>query len=903
MKNNFRKILFVLFLISVILIILVIKNTSSKVSNIPYDDAQNLLRQTMQAYYLRGRYIQYNHPKAYWNGKNPEEATEQEYIYGVCSSYTYNIYKNAFGIDVPKYTSSIITAAKNYYILNKDVLESNDNNIRDTLAGKFLIYYNEIKGNRYSLAKNDEFLELVKVILPGDIFVINGHALIAYDVIYEKNNFGNMEPVDIVLLNATGNRYIRTNAKFYHSNDYLYYDMAQNNGFTEGSIQRINLSSKNTGNNSFLIWNETTNSWKINTNSEVSIIRPFYRDQNGNAVFNYDINESVYTNSSIRTKYPGLYIEKTVDKTDNNSVNFGDELTYTIKLDNKSNVLGNSKIYYDNDLYIEETLDDKVEYISCTKNCSIKGKKIIWKISKNYLNDGVEITYKVRVKENLNNINKIIVASGIYKINEKNSNFLSTGKVENKIVQKVNLSQKNTYKNCYNLKKNDYVGLELIDEIYKCVFDESDFNFSFSSFDFENVFRKIPKNTTGRNLAEIAIRTCDCVNNCSNNWNDCSICKNKDVCNYSEKVKSMILNNYWNAIIKALDKVSSVSSTGTFILPMFSLSKRAETINGNDFKDGDILIYSVVDKYIINERGIYAYIFLTDNNGKGKFVGINTQGGSTLWTRNEFTYNYYDSDSQTNQKYKDLYFSGNDNSNGISSISKISPLENLSEVLEFLNYQSLFDKNYYLILRPELLIKELVKIDIDKTTLSKTNYIINEEELDLKKVKLKIIYNNSEEIISLSDKDVKVTGFDNTKIGTKTIKVMYKSAETSFNVEIVDKKISSIELLKIPSKVIINKDSMHLIDGKLKIIYDDNSFTEVDLLDEYIKNYQLISENNYSITINYFDNELVFEKEVEKNVNSFNIKLIYISIILLCLFVFIFLNKKKNLQILKRGNM
>lgn len=81
--------------------------------------------------------------------------------------------------------------------------------------------------------------------------------------------------------------------------------------------------------------------------------------------------------------------------------------------------------------------------------------------------------------------------------------------------------------------------------------------------------------------------------------------------------------------------------------------------------------------------------------------------------------------------------------------------------------------------------KAIIGVSISKKPL-KTQYIQNKEELDLAGGILKVNYNDSssEEIV-LTSEEVKVTGFDNKKVGKNTITVTYQTQMTTFDIEIV----------------------------------------------------------------------------------------------------------------------
>ena len=210
-------------------------------------------------------------------------------------------------------------------------------------------------------------------------------------------------------------------------------------------------------------------------------------------------------------------------------------------------------------------------------------------------------------------------------------------------------------------KKNKYSSLELIDEVYKCVYP-NDYKINFSKdFNFDNIFVKVkgnsPKTTSTINLTSAE--------------------KENPV------FTKIILNKYFSGVVKGDD--------GKYYLPRFgSLSEtRAKTVNENDFKDGDVLIYYITNSSYTTEEGLYAYIYIN-----GKFIGINGEGTTV---RNEFTHDYYSS------SYTNLY-------EGYNKLTE----ENKDEVLTFINYQTLYGKDYYSIFRPTLSFEyeeEIVKVE------------------------------------------------------------------------------------------------------------------------------------------------------------------------------------------------
>ena len=193
---------------------------------------------------------------------------------------------------------------------------------------------------------------------------------------------------------------------------------------------------------------------------ECVVIRPYY-NCDGSACFNYDMSPTAYDNSTFRLDYPGIYVEKTVNKGDNNTVYPDDELVYTLKVTNKSNASSNTseRKKYTN-LVIEETFDSNVTLLSSTGNGTITGNVIKWNISSLAVGSSVQMTYTVKVKPN---INQTINATGKIYGSSKPNTSITTGRVSNFIAPKVSPPTK-SYESCYNTAvSKQKKGLALID--------------------------------------------------------------------------------------------------------------------------------------------------------------------------------------------------------------------------------------------------------------------------------------------------------------------------------------------------------------------------------------------------------------------------------------------------------
>ena len=144
-KNLIKKIKFMIIIAVVFICPLFVNATS----DLTYTKAQNMVKEVMKQYYIRGPYFQYNYAKAEYYDLAPEEGTVQDNKYTVCAGYTHNIYNQAFGIEgdskymdgnnsyketsFPQYNYHIIYAAQHAYKKIKD------GTIKDN--GNLLIYY------------------------------------------------------------------------------------------------------------------------------------------------------------------------------------------------------------------------------------------------------------------------------------------------------------------------------------------------------------------------------------------------------------------------------------------------------------------------------------------------------------------------------------------------------------------------------------------------------------------------------------------------------------------------------------------------------------------------------------------------------------------------------------------
>ena len=350
-----------------------------------------------------------------------------------------------------------------------------------------------------------------------------------------------------------------------------------------------------------------------------------------------------------RLKFRKLYIEKTVNKFNNNIVLLGDILNYTIIIKN------NHKEDYTNDLIINENISEFVQYKTHYENKDKisfnynKNNKILkWNIGKLKKNEEIIINYTVKVITG--SPGDIILSTGLV-------NNIPSSTVINTIGICLNKDQKNLIYKKYEKLLKKYNGKLLINEIYKQAFDV---DIKFDKFNIINLI-------------------------------------NENGLNINNSFYGAVLNKYWSRLTSVKHKyIPGGKEVEIYYLDSFPDYKfperRQDFIYKETLQTGDILIYlnrndatysvdkdnQLVKTYVTYEEGEYSYIYI-ENKG---FVGVNLGDDNKKNTkddRNEFNSKYYKDNNLTLYMYNQ---------------------STEYDLLEEVNLQTLFGKDYYVILRP-----------------------------------------------------------------------------------------------------------------------------------------------------------------------------------------------------------
>ena len=657
-----------------IFIIAFISGISTSNEQTKFEDVHKALQEVAYSYYMRGKDIQYNSHKVHYF--SPEEATSQNVNYLVCSGFTRNVYRELLNITIPVATANLLTYSKENVGSPEVVLYAHINGNKQVETK----IYSPKESNKLKTLINPSLKDIIPLVQVGDVLTYTGHTFLIYEV--EKDSTGKV--TDAIIMESghgRGKAYVNSKiakkvrlssgADFAGPNHFLYLNAQFNPNFKEGRVQGsvgLNRLSK------YANWVNINNP-KLRRN-EYSILRFIQKDSDGNAILKYktiypDQPNQILDNQKISLpkkhidrykKFNHLYIEKTVSAYNNNIVELKNILKYKIVIQNCG-----SKMYSHN-LIVYENLPKYVTFLDHQENNAIlsfnqesENKRLKWDLGK--LKKGQEFIIYYTVKVTSGKPGDIIESTGLV-------GNIPSSIVRNTIGVNLDTNKMDLIKTKFEklrLKKK-YNGKKLINEAYK---EALNYDMKLDEFDITKLIFNTKLDST--NYKTIFL-------------------------NQQNPFYKAVLNKCWStltsvnhAYIKGGEKVA------IYDLKRFrdykDPERRRHHINPKTFKTGDILIYknhndavysAVKGKlnktYITYENGEYAYIYI---EGKG-FVGYNLGDDgkeNTKDDRNEFNAKYY-----TDNKLE-LY------------PKSTNPTK---EDLENANIQSLFSKDYYVILRPSL---------------------------------------------------------------------------------------------------------------------------------------------------------------------------------------------------------
>lgn len=153
---------------------------------------------------------------------------------------------------------------------------------------------------------------------------------------------------------------------------------------------------------------------------------------------------------------------------------------------------------------------------------------------------------------------------------------------------------------------------------------------------------------------------------------------------------------------------------------------------------------------------------------------------------------------------------------------------------------------------------------------TKTQYIEGLENINLAGGVLLMTYDNgTTETVPLSN--ALVTGFNNSIVGENQLTVSYRGFETTFNVQIIPKSISSIEMKMLPSKTqyIEGKETFDATGGQILVKFNNGTQEIVNLTNDMVSGFSNSVVGSRRLTVTYNSKKTYFDVEIiAKSVSS-----------------------------------
>ena len=432
------------------------------------ENKQKAIQRTANAYYLRGRNMQYESIKRDYL-KAPEEATVDNIGFSTCHTFAYQIYKQAFNIDIPKGVSETYEYCKikqgTEYVPVYYVPENFQNTSAD--YSKESSNYKALLDSFKGVSNNEipeTYINFIKKLKIGDVISQSrrttghtaSHTMVVYNFEYDENN--NVK--DCILMESIYGTGIGGLAD--KDGDKL-----ELNGtiLTKKLSERLRFYSSQTDSYKSLclvVMRPLGNTGESYCNISMDDLKAHNQNNNYNCA--QEMKKITYTNSCIdRLNYPGLEIIKLGDKHNNSIVCLGDEITYTITIKNTTRSMN-----YTN-LELKEYADPNLVDCDMSNQVINNGKiELTWSNISVDAGEEVKISYTVRVKNELNNLNKIISAEGAV-------NSIKTSTVVNKIGMTLSEEEQTKLKTfSKTFSYNAYSGksdIDIIQSIYEDLFN------------------------------------------------------------------------------------------------------------------------------------------------------------------------------------------------------------------------------------------------------------------------------------------------------------------------------------------------------------------------------------------------------------------------------------------------
>lgn len=164
----------------------------------------------------------------------------------------------------------------------------------------------------------------------------------------------------------------------------------------------------------------------------------------------------------------------------------------------------------------------------------------------------------------------------------------------------------------------------------------------------------------------------------------------------------------------------------------------------------------------------------------------------------------------------------------------------------------------------EIIEKTVVAVSV-ATKPTKTEYLEGKDNLDLSGGQLRVTYDNGKsKLVSFTDENVTVTGFNKNKPGTQTLTVYYEGFTAKFDVTVIAKSVKYIIISSLPNALsyLEGTEKLDVTGGLVKITYNNGTTETVPMTEDMVSGFDLNVVGSQVVTVTVGGKTAVFEIDV-----------------------------------------
>ena len=164
----------------------------------------------------------------------------------------------------------------------------------------------------------------------------------------------------------------------------------------------------------------------------------------------------------------------------------------------------------------------------------------------------------------------------------------------------------------------------------------------------------------------------------------------------------------------------------------------------------------------------------------------------------------------------------------------------------------------------EIIEKTVVAVSV-ATKPTKTEYLEGKDNLDLSGGQLRVTYDNGKsKLVSFTDENVTVTGFNKNKPGTQTLTVYFEGFTAKFDVTVIAKSVKNILISSLPNALsyLEGTEKLDVTGGLVKITYNNGTTETVPMTEDMVSGFDLNVVGSQVVTVTVGGKTAVFEIDV-----------------------------------------